>query len=182
MFHNKIWRSVRVAALAAATITVGAGSLAWAQDRNDYYYSYRGHDEAREHGYQNGYRDGLNKGQYDVQRGHRFKFNNDDWEDSRGFEHWMGSKGQYKQAYRDGYEQGYRRGFGNYGDRYRDRDDYRHHDRADWRYTSGLQMSSKTRVPHYSRALCAGSGAFSGCDQDGFVPARQAGARRCNSA
>ena len=133
MFQNKIWRSMRVAALAAATITVAAGSLAWGQDRDDYYY--RGHDEAREHGYKSGYRDGFDKGQYDAQRGHRFKFKNDDWEDSRGFEHWMGSKGRYKQAYRDGYEQGYRRAFGqyNYNDGYRDRDDHRWHDRDDWR-------------------------------------------------
>ncbi len=130
MFHNKIWRWMQAAVL-AATVSLAFGSVAWGQDGDD--YSYRGRDEAREHGYQNGYRDGQNKGQYDAQRGRRFNFKNDDWEDSRGFEHWMGSKGRYKQAYRDGYEQGYRRGFGYYGDRYRDRDDYRWHDRDDWR-------------------------------------------------
>lgn len=129
MLHSKIWRWMRVAAL-AATVSLAGGSLAWAQDHNDYNYR---HDEAREHGFKNGYRDGQRAGQYDNERGRRFNFKNDDWEDSRGFEHWMGSKGQYKHAYRDGYEQGYRRAFGYYNDRYRDRDDYRRHDRDDWR-------------------------------------------------
>jgi flagellar biosynthesis/type III secretory pathway protein FliH len=102
------------------------GSVAWGQpagQRDDYYYR---SDQARDQGYQNGYRDGLRAGQYDLERGRRFKFKNDDWEDSRGYEHWMGNKGEYKQAYRDGYERGYRRG-------YRDRDYYRDRDRDDWR-------------------------------------------------
>jgi len=123
------WKSIHVAVLAAA-VAIPFGSVAWGQpagqyDSDDYYR----HDEAREHGYKNGYRDGLNAGQYDRDRGRRFKFKNDDWEDSRGFEHWMGSKGHYKQAYRDGYERGYRRAYG-YD---RDRGDYRYHDRDDWR-------------------------------------------------
>ena len=129
-WKGAFWRGIRLAALAAA-VSLAFGSLAWAQDNDDYYYR---HDQAREQGYQNGYRDGLRTGQYDNERGRRFKFKNDDWEDSRGFEHWMGSKGRYKQAYREGYESGYRRGYGYYGDRYRDRDDYyRYHDRDDWR-------------------------------------------------
>jgi len=123
------WRTLRIAVLAAG-VAIPMGSVAWGQpaghyDDDDHYR----HDEAREHGYKNGYRDGLNAGQYDRDRGRRFKFKNDDWEDSRGFEHWMGSKGHYKQAYRDGYERGYRRAYGYE----RDRDDYRYHGRDDWR-------------------------------------------------
>ena len=115
----------------AVMIAVTLGTAAWGQDYYDYYDR---HDEAREHGYHNGYRDGFRAGQYDNERGRRFHFKNDDWEDSRGFEHWMGSKGHYKQAYREGYERGYRRAYGYYGDRrYWDRDDYRWHDRDDWR-------------------------------------------------
>jgi hypothetical protein len=128
------WRKVRIAVLAAA-VAIPLGSVAWGQpaaqyDDDDYYYR---HDEAREHGYRNGYRDGLNAGQYDRERGRRFHFKNDDWEDSRGFEHWMGNKGHYKRAYREAYERGYRRGYGYYGDRDWDRDGYRYHDRDDWR-------------------------------------------------
>ncbi len=126
MIRNTIMRWLRVAAL-AATVPLILASVAWGQWKqydNDGYYNR--HDEAREHGYKNGYRDGASAGQYDRARGRRFNFKNDDWEDSRGFEHWMGSKGSYKQAYREGYEQGYRRTYGYYGDRYyHDRDDYR---------------------------------------------------------
>ncbi len=121
-------RWMKVALLSAA-LTLTLGSVAWGQygGRYDDDGSYR-HDDARERGYKNGYRDGSAKGQYDSSYGRRFKFKNEDWEDSRGYEHWMGSKGDYKRAYREGYESGYRRAYG-----YRqDRDD-RRHDRDDWR-------------------------------------------------
>ncbi len=129
MVRNAIWKSIRIAAL-AATVSLAFGSIAWGQSRDYDNDGYR-HDEARERGFQNGSRDGQRQAQYDMERGRRFKFKTDDWEDSRGFEHWMGSKGQYKQAYRDGYERAYRQTYGSYGDRYRD--DYRRHDRDDWR-------------------------------------------------
>lgn len=113
---------MRRAAL-AALVSVAFGSIAWGQawgqyDDDDYYYR---HDEAREHGYQKGYRDGSRAGQYDSERGRRFKFKNDDWEDAHGYERWMGDHGHYKQAYREGYERGYRRAYG-YDDRWRDGD------------------------------------------------------------
>jgi hypothetical protein len=123
------WRMMRVALFAAA-LAASLGSIAWGQPAPQYYDDDRyGHNEAREQGYKNGYSDGIRAGQYDLERGRRFKFKNDDWEDSRGYQGWMGNHGQYKQAYRDGYERGYRRGYD--GDR-RDRDD-RYHDRDDWR-------------------------------------------------
>lgn len=134
MMRDRIWRWMRVAVL-AGTASLMFGSVAWGQnwgyyDRDD--YSYRSH-EAREHGFRRGYDDGFRKGQSDAERGHRFKFKNDDWEDSRGFEHWMGDKHDYKYAYRDGYERGYREAYNTYGYQYRDRDDYRWRDRDDWR-------------------------------------------------
>jgi len=126
-------RWIRTLTLAALG-SLAFGSVAWGQawgryDDDDSYYR---HDEAREHGFQNGYRDGSRAGQYDSERGRRFKFKTDDWEDSRGYEHWMGNHGSYKHAYRDGYERGYRRAYGYDDGRYRDRDDYRWRDR-DWR-------------------------------------------------
>jgi hypothetical protein len=121
------WRTVRIAMLAAA-VALPLGSVALGQPAGQYDYDDR-HDEAREQGYRNGYRDGIGAGQRDRDRGRRFKFKNDDWEDSRGYEHWMGNHGQYKQAYREGYERGYRRGFGSDYDR----DGRRDHDRDDWR-------------------------------------------------
>jgi hypothetical protein len=122
-----------MAALGAAA-SLAFGTMAWGQSwgyHDDDYYN-RNH-EAREHGYKNGYRDGFRAGQYDAERGRRFKFKNDDWEDSRGFEHWMGDKHDYKRAYRGGYERGYREAYNSYGYRYRDRDGDRWRDRDYWR-------------------------------------------------
>ena len=129
MKGSTMWRWVRVAAL-AATVSIGFGTLAWGQDRDDYYNGYR--DQASDQGYRRGYDDGSRKGQFDFERGRRFNFKNDDWEDSRGFEHWMGSKGRYKQSYREGYERGYRRAYGDRRDWDHDRERYRN-DRDDWR-------------------------------------------------
>jgi hypothetical protein len=136
MVRRTMWRGMRMMVLAAA-VSLSLGSLAWGQawgQRDDDYYNR--HDEAREQGYRNGSRDGQRAGQYDSERGRRFKFKTDDWEDSRGFEHWMGNKGHYKQAYRDGYERAYRQAYGYDRDHRgwdRDRDDNRWHDHDDWR-------------------------------------------------
>src|SRR5690242_12636514 len=61
MMRTMILRMVRLAALAAA-VSLAFGTVAWAHDDDDYYYR---HDEAREHGYRNGYQDGVRHGQYD---------------------------------------------------------------------------------------------------------------------
>jgi hypothetical protein len=136
MLRQRIGNWLRMAALGAA-VTLAFGTVAWGQSwgyNNDDDY-YRRHDEARQHGYRNGYRDGQRAGQYDADRGRRLKFKNDDWEDSRGFERWMGNKHDYKHAYRKGYERGYRETYNSYGYRYRDRDRYndRWRDRNYWR-------------------------------------------------
>lgn len=133
MMRDTICRWIRISLL-AATASLMFGSVAWAQsygryDDND---SYNRRDEASEHGYKNGYRDGQRAGQSDADRGRRYNFKNDDWEDSRGYERWMGDKGRYKHEYREGYERGYRQAYGSSGYR-RDRDDGRWHDRDDWR-------------------------------------------------
>ena len=124
MLGRTLLKGLRLAVL-AATVALAFSSLSWAYD-DDYYYR---HDDAREQGYRNGYRDGVSAGQSDYGRGRRFKFKNDDWEDAHGYQRWMGDHGQYKHAYREGYENGYRRGYGYYGDR----NYYRWHDRDDWR-------------------------------------------------
>ena len=124
MMRDRFWRWIRISLLAAiASLTLG--SVAWGQSYGRYDDDrYDRRDQAGDQGYRNGYRDGISRGQSDAERGRRFKFKTDDWEDSRGFEHWMGNKGRYKNAYRDGYERGYRQGYGSNG--YRgDRDDRR---------------------------------------------------------
>src|ERR1700724_2800335 len=73
---------------------VSRWGMAWAHDGDD--YSYR-HDEAREHGYQNGYRDGIDHGRYDRMQGYRNNYKSDQWEDADGgYQQWMGSRGRYK--------------------------------------------------------------------------------------
>jgi len=118
---------LRLAAVTAA-LMLPLGSVAWGDDDDNYYR----HHEAREHGYRNGYHDGLREGRYDTTRGYRFNFKSQEWEDARGYERWMGSRGDYKRAYRRGYEEGYRRSYGDWHGRYRDRDD-RYRDNRDWR-------------------------------------------------
>jgi hypothetical protein len=127
--NKTVWRWTRLATL-AVTVALACGSVAWGQEWGQYRDDddrYR-HDESRERGYRRGFEDGQRAGQIDAERGRRFHFKNDDWEDSRGFEHWMGNKGDYKKAYRNGYERGYRQAYG-YGE---DRGD-RRHDHDDWR-------------------------------------------------
>jgi len=137
MMRDRMWHWLRIAIL-AATASLVFGSVAWAQDygrsnNDDDRYNNR-RDEPSEQGYRNGYRDGLRVGQSDADRGRRFKFKNDDWEDSRGYEHWMGNKGRYKHEYREGYERGYRQAYNSNGyRRNQDRDDNRWHDRDNWR-------------------------------------------------
>lgn len=132
MLRTKLLRAARLAALAAvATLTFG--SLAWAH--NDNYYR---RDQARDRGYQYGYRDGVREGRYDRMQGYRYNYKSQQWDDGDGgYEHWMGSHGQYKKAYRSAYARGYREGYGGYRNR-RDRDRYRYdydrrYDRDGWR-------------------------------------------------
>jgi flagellar biosynthesis/type III secretory pathway protein FliH len=120
-------------ALLGAAVSLAFGTLASAQSGGYDDHSYDRHDNARERGFHRGYDDGFRKGQYDADRRHRFSFKNDDWEDSRGFEHWMGDKHDYKRAYRKGYERGYREAYNNNGYGRRNRDDDRWRDRDNWR-------------------------------------------------
>lgn len=123
--RNTILRWIKQSVLLAA-VSLGLASLSWSQPVPQYdNRDYNRHDDSRERGFHNGYDDGSRRGQFDAERGRRFKFKTDDWEDSRGFERWMGDKRDYKYAYREGYERGYREAYGNNGYRYRDRDDRR---------------------------------------------------------
>lgn len=102
-----IGRGARLAAL-AAIVSLAFGSLAWAHDDDD---DYDRHD-ARQYGYQNGYRDGVSHGRYDRGANIGYNLRRDQWEDANdGYQPWMGSFGRYRQGYRRGYERGYRAGY-----------------------------------------------------------------------
>ena len=108
--------------------------IALAHDRDDGRYYHGGSFDARQHGYEHGYRDGFHHGQEDRERGASYDGRSKDYKDGdRGYEKFMGDKGHYKTGYREGYLAGYddayRRRSGRFGDiyghqgeRYRDGD------------------------------------------------------------
>lgn len=67
--------------------------------------------EARDHGYEHGYRDGFHHGAIDRDRHDKFKPEVKDAD--AGYEKYMGDKDQYKEGYRSGFVKGYDDGFNN---------------------------------------------------------------------
>jgi hypothetical protein len=64
--------------------------------------------DPRQHGYEHAYRDGADRGRFDREHGVRYNMNAPVYSDSsRGYESFMGNKGQYQQGYREGYKAGY---------------------------------------------------------------------------
>ena len=108
---------IRMALLGAA-VSLAFGSVAWGQAwvRYDDYDRYYYHDEAREHGFQNGYRDGLDTGANDGRRGQSYDpesshfYRHGDY----GFSSILGARDAYKRAYRDGFLRGYQEGYQNW--------------------------------------------------------------------
>lgn len=94
-------------------ITLALAGLALAHEgENDGRYR-GGAWDARQHGHQHGYRDGYQHGQEDRVRRVGYDYRSRDWKDAdRGYEKYMGSKGQFKQGYREGYQRGYDEGYG----------------------------------------------------------------------
>jgi hypothetical protein len=68
--------------------------------------------DPRQHGYEHAYRDGADRGRFDREHGVRYNLNAKDYNDSsRGYESYMGNRGQYQQGYREGYKAGYDSGY-----------------------------------------------------------------------
>jgi hypothetical protein len=128
MNRKLIRRTIGATLVLLTALTLSFAPSARADDDD---YRYR-HDEAREHGYHNGYDDGVRHGRYDHGEGYRYNVHSQQFNDGRdGYQYWMGNFGHYKKAYRTGYEDGYRQGFNSYAyrrDRDGDRDDYRRRD------------------------------------------------------
>ena len=116
----------RAALLVAATLVLSG--LAFAQYRDgdeDEGGYYRGNAaQARQYGYQSGYRDGLSKGQHEGRENDPYDYQEPDWrQGTRGYQRWMGPVDAFQQGYRDGYQNGFRAGYRvNRGDR--DSDQY----------------------------------------------------------
>ena len=64
--------------------------------------------DPRQHGYEHAYRDGADRGRFDRDHGVPYNLNARVYNDSaRGYQPFMGNKGQYQQGYREGYKAGY---------------------------------------------------------------------------
>jgi hypothetical protein len=75
--------------------------------------------DPRQHGYEHAYRDGADRGRFDREHGVRYNLNAKDYNDStRGYERFMGNKGQYQQGYREGYKAGYDSAYHGVADQY----------------------------------------------------------------
>ena len=116
-----MFRKSRMAAF-TVVVTLALSGLALAQGRygdrdgdrddDDGYYRRGNHNQAREYGHQNGYRDGYARGQHEGRENDPSDFRTPDWRQAgRGYENWMGPFGQYQNGYRDGYGQSFRVGF-----------------------------------------------------------------------
>jgi len=68
---------------------------------------------ARQHGYEHGYRDGYHQGREDRARGasRDYDRSKDYKEADRGYESYMGKKGDFKKGYHEGYALGYSDGY-----------------------------------------------------------------------
>jgi hypothetical protein len=82
-----------------------AGAIA-AQDR------YSGSVDAKERGYQHGYRDGLRQGRADLSRNATHSFDSEDYRRAdQGYDRRMGERDDFQQGYRSGYKDAYDDGY-----------------------------------------------------------------------
>lgn len=119
--------AVAMALPAAADVSVGIAVAVG--DRHDRYERY---DERHEygggarrqswrHGYERGFREGLEHGTNDGRKRRTFNFwHSGDYRDADdGYRRQYGPKPHYENGFREGYEAGYRRGYVRHGDRHR---------------------------------------------------------------
>ena len=119
-------RHLKIAGLAVSMV-LALGTFALAQDADDYY---RGNvAQARQYGYDNGFRDGEKRGRHEGRENDPYDYHTPDWRQaSHGYRDWMGPLNVFQNGYQQGYAEGFRSGFlserpGWRGDRDGDRDD-----------------------------------------------------------
>jgi flagellar biosynthesis/type III secretory pathway protein FliH len=115
-------RSIRSAtilmtAALAAVLAMGAPAVAQEYGRNPV-------AQARQYGYENGYRDGVDRGRHEGRENDPFDYRTPDWRQaSRGYQPWMGPLSVFQQGYQQGYASGFHSGFVSVRPGYRE--DYR---------------------------------------------------------
>ncbi len=107
-------RKLSMAACAVAvTIVLSSFAVAQYRDDDDDYYGEQGNAaQARQYGYQSGYRDGIAKGRHEGRENDPNDFRSREWESaSRGYQPWMGPLSLFRLGYREGYRAGFQAGY-----------------------------------------------------------------------
>lgn len=107
-------RAKWVALLVVAMLAISGLALAQDHDGDDGggYYQQGNSTQARQYGYQNGYRDGLAQGRHEGQENDPNDYRDPNWRQAtRGYERWMGPANAFQQGYRDGYRNGFGAGY-----------------------------------------------------------------------
>jgi hypothetical protein len=104
-------RQVRMAAL-AVSVVLALGTITLAQNRDDYYYRGDYSAQARQYGYDSGFRDGEKKGRHEGRENDPNDYHTPDWRQAtRGYKSWMGPLNVFQNGYQQGYADGFRSGF-----------------------------------------------------------------------
>jgi hypothetical protein len=106
-------------AMASTACATGAYSQPPYRDRG--YYNDRYIREAEQRAYDNGFRDGVRRGERDARGNHRFDpQRHDEWRDANdGFRREYGDHNVYRRSFRIGFEQGYAQGYRQFDRGYR---------------------------------------------------------------
>jgi hypothetical protein len=68
--------------------------------------------QTRQYGYDNGYRDGVARGQHEGRENDPYDYHTPDWRQAtRGYQPWMGPVSVFQQGYQQGYAAGFQSGF-----------------------------------------------------------------------
>ena len=98
-------RKTLLAVMLSLGLALVLSAPALAHDPDDSGYGSR---DARQNGYQYGYRDGYQHGRIDRNQRAGYGYRSDEYQrGDNGYNNSMGSRGQFKQGYRDGYRSGY---------------------------------------------------------------------------
>lgn len=137
----------------------------------------RGWQTVNRDAYDRGYREGVERGERDAERGRAFDVERDDWyrNGDRGYNQRYGSREAYRDAYRSGFEGGYRSGY----DRVRVvRVDQRPRNPR----VTGARGARGYQEPAYARGYADGfdKGLEDGNDRDRYDPVRHSDYREAD--
>ncbi len=103
-------KQILVMASCALALSLVLSGVARAHDGDDDDQYRQGNPgQARNYGYQNGYRDGASHGRHEGRERDPNDYRTPDWRQAtRGYRDWMGPVGWYRRGYQEGYQNGFR--------------------------------------------------------------------------